>query len=155
MPPATLNSAEIAARVPHKGAMCLLDRVESWSEENISAIANIQIESNPLAIAGKLDSTAAIEYAAQAMAVHGALLSEVAAAQGKPQRKPLMGFLASVRSIVCHQPWLVGTHGLNTLMSISATRTAGTESPVSYDFSVSTGDVVYVTGKATVVLNFE
>jgi predicted hotdog family 3-hydroxylacyl-ACP dehydratase len=155
MPPATLNSKEIALRVPHKGAMCLLERVDSWSEENINASANIQIAGNPLAIDGMLDSTAAIEYAAQAMAVHGALLSEVAAAQGKPQRKPLMGFLASVRSIACHQPWLVDQHDSNSVMSISATRTAGTESPVSYDFSMRAGDVVYVTGKATVVLNFE
>jgi predicted hotdog family 3-hydroxylacyl-ACP dehydratase len=85
------------------------------------------------------------------MAVHGALLSEVAAAQGKPQRKPLMGFLASVRSIICHRPWL----DASSLLGITATRTAGTESPVSYDFSVSAAGMVYVTGKATVVLNFE
>jgi predicted hotdog family 3-hydroxylacyl-ACP dehydratase len=86
------------------------------------------------------------------MAVHGALLGEVAAAQGNPQRKPLMGFLASVRNIACHRPWLDETkHPLR----ITATRTAGTESPVSYDFTVGTAEVVYVTGKATVVLNFE
>jgi predicted hotdog family 3-hydroxylacyl-ACP dehydratase len=57
MPPATLNATEIALRVPHRGAMCLLDRVTSWSEENISASATIQIHQNPLTIAGKLDST--------------------------------------------------------------------------------------------------
>ncbi len=152
MPPATLSAKEIALRVPHKGAMCLLDSVESWSEENISASAIIDIDKNPLTIAGKLDSTAAIEYAAQAMAVHGALLGEVAAAKGNPQRKPLMGFLASVRSIACHQSWLSDT---SNPLTISATRTAGTDSPVSYDFSVRAGEVVYVTGKATVVLNFE
>jgi predicted hotdog family 3-hydroxylacyl-ACP dehydratase len=132
--------------------MCLLESVESWSEESISAHASIDVESSPLTIAGKLDGTAAIEYAAQAMAVHGALLGEVADAQGKPQRKPLMGFLASVRSIVCHRPWLSDA---NNPMRISATRTAGIDSPVSYDFSVCAGDIVYVTGKATVVLNFE
>jgi predicted hotdog family 3-hydroxylacyl-ACP dehydratase len=152
MPPATLNAAEIALRVPHKGAMCLLNRIESWSEESIRAIAIIHVEKNPLTIDSKLDSTAAIEYAAQAMAVHGALLGEVAAARGNPQRKPLMGFLASARSIVCHRPWLNDT---SAPISISATRTAGTESPVSYDFSVQAGEVIYVTGKATVVLNFE
>jgi predicted hotdog family 3-hydroxylacyl-ACP dehydratase len=152
LPPATLNATEIALRVPHRGAMCLLDSIESWSEETISAHAIIQVDKNPLAIAGQLDSTAAVEYAAQAMAVHGALLAEVAAAQGNPQRKPLMGFLASVRNITCLRPWLDET---NHPLRITATRTAGTESPVSYDFSVGTGKVVYVTGKATVVLNFE
>jgi predicted hotdog family 3-hydroxylacyl-ACP dehydratase len=152
MPPATLNAAQIALRVPHRGPMCLLDSIESWSEENINARAIIHVDKNPLTIAGKLDSTAAIEYAAQAMAVHGALLGEVAAAQGTPQRKPLMGFLASVRNIACHRPWL---DELKQPMSITATRTAGTQSPVSYDFSVGAGEVLYVTGKATVVLNFE
>jgi predicted hotdog family 3-hydroxylacyl-ACP dehydratase len=152
MPPTTLNHSQIALRVPHRGAMCLLNAVESWTEESIFANAVINKNTNPLAIEGKLDSTSAIEYAAQAMAVHGALLNEEAAAQGKPQRKPLMGFLASVRSIVCHQPWL---DDLNQNLSITATRTAGIESPVSYDFSVSSGDTLCVTGKATVVLNFE
>jgi predicted hotdog family 3-hydroxylacyl-ACP dehydratase len=152
MPPATLNHADIALRVPHRDAMCLLDTVASWSEETICASANIDVKSNPLAIDGQLDSTAAIEYAAQAMAVHGALLSEVAELQGKPQRKPLMGFLASVRSIVCHRPQL---NDSNQHLNITATRTAGTESPVSYDFVVSTDESVCVTGKATVVLNFE
>jgi predicted hotdog family 3-hydroxylacyl-ACP dehydratase len=152
MPPATLNAAAIALRVPHRGAMCLLDSIESWSEESITASAIIQLDKHPLTIADKLDSTAAIEYAAQAMAVHGALLGEVCAAQGNPQRTPLMGFLASVRSVVCHRPWL---DQLNEPIGIKATRTAGTESPVSYDFFVYTGEAVYVTGKATVVLNFE
>jgi predicted hotdog family 3-hydroxylacyl-ACP dehydratase len=152
MPPATLNSADIALRVPHKGPMCLLDSIESWSENVICANAIIDVKSNPLVIEGKLDSTAAIEYAAQAMAVHGALLGELAAARGQSQRKPLMGFLASVRSIVCHTAWL---HDLSHRICINATRTAGIDSPVSYDFSVSAGDVICVTGKATVVLNFE
>jgi predicted hotdog family 3-hydroxylacyl-ACP dehydratase len=152
MPPATLNATEIALRVPHRGAMCLLDSIESWSEETISARAILQVDKNPLTIAGLLYSTAGVEYAAQAMAVHGALLGEVAAAQGNPRRKPLMGFLASVRNIACHRPWLDDTHHP---IRITATRTAGTESPVSYDFSVDAGEVTYVTGKATVVLNFE
>jgi predicted hotdog family 3-hydroxylacyl-ACP dehydratase len=152
MPPVILNSIEIARRVPHKGAMCLLDTVESWSSDEIFASAIIHSKTNPLMIDGKLDSTAAIEYAAQAMAVHGALLGEVAAAKGEPQPKPIMGFLASVRSVICHKPWL---HESTNPITISATRTAGTVSPVSYDFSVSTREEVYVTGKATVVLNFE
>jgi predicted hotdog family 3-hydroxylacyl-ACP dehydratase len=152
MPPLTLNKIEIALRVPHKDAMCLLDTVESWSSDDIFANAIIDSKTNPLMIEGQLDSTAAIEYAAQAMAVHGALLSEVAAAKGDSQRKPSMGFLASVRSVVCHKPWL---HESTNPIAISATRTAGTVSPVSYDFSVSAREEVYVTGKATVVLNFE
>jgi predicted hotdog family 3-hydroxylacyl-ACP dehydratase len=156
MPPATLNSVDIALRVPHKGSMCLLDSIRSWSEDAIFANAIISVKNNPLMIQGKLDSTAAIEYAAQAMAVHGALLGELGAARGQPQRKPLMGFLASVRNIVCHKPWLHDASNLlNNSLRINATRTAGTDSPVSYDFSVYAGEVICVSGKATVVLNFE
>jgi predicted hotdog family 3-hydroxylacyl-ACP dehydratase len=152
LPASTLNAGDIARRVPHSGAMCLLHSISQWDEETIVAHANHRADSqHPLAILAQLDATAGIEYAAQAMAVHGALLGEVAASKGQVQRIPQMGFLASVRNVVCHQAFL---HDQKETLTIHATRTAGTESPVSYEFSVHSGDVECVTGKATVVLNF-
>ena len=35
MNPATLDHAGIAARIPHSGRMCLLDRLLSWSPTEI------------------------------------------------------------------------------------------------------------------------
>jgi predicted hotdog family 3-hydroxylacyl-ACP dehydratase len=152
LPPSTLNAADIARRVPHSGSMCLLHSVSQWDEETIVAHADHRADSHhPLAILTQLDATAGIEYAAQAMAVHGALLGEVAAARGQARRIPQMGFLASVRNVVCNQAFL---QDQKEPLSIRATRTAGTESPVSYEFAIHSGTVECVSGKATVVLNF-
>jgi predicted hotdog family 3-hydroxylacyl-ACP dehydratase len=149
-PPKSLDKAGISKRVPHGGPMCLLDRVVSWNSDAIHAQSDGQ-QVHPLAIDGHLDSTAAIEYAAQAMAAHGALLGELAAAQGQQVRTPTLGFLASVRSVVCHKPYITAAH---FPIEISATRVAGTDSPVSYEFDVSHNGAVLVSGKATVVLNY-
>jgi predicted hotdog family 3-hydroxylacyl-ACP dehydratase len=148
--PPKLDKAGITKRVPHSGAMCLLDRVVSWNSDTIHAQAD-EPANHPLAINGQVDSTTAIEYAAQAMAAHGALLGELAIAQGQPTRTPTMGFLASVRSVICHKPF-IGTEHFP--IEIVATRVAGTDSPVSYEFEVSHNDATLVSGKATVVLNY-
>ncbi|MDD3577131.1 MAG: 3-hydroxylacyl-ACP dehydratase, partial [Halothiobacillus sp.] len=72
----TLDHQEIAARIPHQGSMCLLDRVIDWDEQKIecSAISH-QAMDNPLRRNNRLGAAIGIEYAAQAMAVHGALLA--------------------------------------------------------------------------------
>ena len=62
---ATLTKTEIAARIPHSGPMCLLDRVLSWNNETIICEANNHGDiDHPLARDGVLDTMAAIEYAA-------------------------------------------------------------------------------------------
>ena len=77
--PTTLDRAAIAARIPHHGTMCLLDAVDAWDSESIRCRATSHRDpANPLRDAGSLPATAAIEYAAQAMAVHGALLAPAA-----------------------------------------------------------------------------
>ena len=88
----------IAARVPHQGAMCLLDRVESASAQAIRCHARSHRDAaNPLRQHGRLGAACGVEYAAQAMALHGAL-----AAQAEGRRAPAMGFLVSVRQLLLH-----------------------------------------------------
>ena len=55
--------------------MCLLEQVLSWDAQNIlcRSISHRSLD-NPLRAHGRLGVGCAIEYAAQAMAVHGALL---------------------------------------------------------------------------------
>ena len=54
--------------------MCLLDRMTAWSPSAIECVAvNHRDPRHPLRSASGLLASAAIEYAAQAMAVHGAL----------------------------------------------------------------------------------
>ena len=71
----TLDRAAIEARVPHAGVMCLLDTVHAWDALSIECSAAAPGVDHPLARNGKVPAVVAIEYAAQATAVHGALLS--------------------------------------------------------------------------------
>jgi len=94
MTAATLDNAAILALIPHQGPMCLLDRVVAWDAMRIECVAvNHRDPRHPLRSASGLLASAAIEYAAQAMAVHGALCADAAGASAAP------GFLASARDV--------------------------------------------------------
>jgi predicted hotdog family 3-hydroxylacyl-ACP dehydratase len=71
-----LTRAQIQARVPHAGAMCLLDAVQGWDATTIVCQAAAPTTVHPLARAQVVPAIAAIEYAAQAAAVHGTLLDD-------------------------------------------------------------------------------
>lgn len=88
-----LDHHAIALRVPHAGAMCLLDAVTAWDASTIECRAAAPRADHPLARDGVLPAIAAIEYAAQASAVHGALL------QGGVARA---GLLAKLTDIELH-----------------------------------------------------
>jgi predicted hotdog family 3-hydroxylacyl-ACP dehydratase len=141
-----IDKAGIAARIPHSGPMCLLERVVEWDNEKVVCEAiNHRDTHHPLSQNGKLDATAAIEYAAQAMAVHGALIAESIA-----DAKPKVGYLASVRDVNCTVPYL---HTLAGALHIEATRLMGEETRVMYEFQVSNEGRVCVTGRAAVVMD--
>lgn len=141
----TLDHAGIAARVPHAGTMCLLDRLVDWSADHVRCRArNHRDPSHPLRSAGGLLSPCAIEYASQAMALHGSL----AAAPGTP---PTPGFLAAARGVRLHVPRLDGVEGE---LVVSATRLAGDGQQALYRFALEDeAGRPLVDGRATVVLN--
>lgn len=92
----TLGREQIAALVPQRGAMCLLDRVVSWDAAGIvCASASHRRPDNPLRARGRLHAVAGIEYAAQAVALHGALAAREGRAIGP-------GVLASLREVELH-----------------------------------------------------
>src|SRR5436853_7541423 len=74
-----LGRDEIQRRVPHAGAMCLLDMVTRCDASCIECEAAAPVGGHPLARDGGVPAVAAVEYAAQATAVHGALLDETGA----------------------------------------------------------------------------
>lgn len=86
-----LSRAQIEACIPHAGSMCLLDRVERWDETRIVCSAAAPAAGHPLATAQGVPVVAAIEYAAQAAALHGALLDG--------QRKARNGMLAKLTDV--------------------------------------------------------
>ena len=133
----------IAARIPHAGAMCLLDGVTSWSQETIHCTATSQrLTDNPLRAAERLGPANAIEYAAQAMAVHGALRAGADVA-------PRAGFLTSVREVEFH------TERLDTAaqLDVHAECLSGEGNHLMYAFRIETAGAVLVIGRASVMLD--
>ena len=154
IPTGRLDHDAIAARIPHAGAMCLLDRVVSWDESHIECAGRgcspIGAPPHPLAQDGRLPATAAIEYAAQAMALHGRLVQErlLCPADGQAPA-PRRGFLAGLRSVRLHCRWLEEDC---PVLRVRVERFAGDEVQVLYDFEV-TGAGPIAQGRAVVVLD--
>src|SRR5690606_24387725 len=131
-PAAQLDRQEIALRIPHAGAMCLLERVVAWDRGEIRCEAlSHRDPANPLRRHGRLPVSAGIEYAAQAMAVHGALLEPPA---GAPRR----GFLAVLSQVTWQVPRLDDQPGPLQVAAFRQTVIAG---GTSYDFEVGAGGV--------------
>jgi predicted hotdog family 3-hydroxylacyl-ACP dehydratase len=140
-----LNAAEIAARVPHGGTMCLLHALHESSDTHVlCSTTSHRAADNPLRSASGLLSCNAIEYAAQAMALHGA---STAAADTPPQG----GRLASVRGVKLHVPRLDTIDGP---LFVHAERLAGDAGQAMYQFALrdEQGNVL-AQGRATVLLD--
>lgn len=120
-----LGPAEIARLVPHSGRMVLLDCVLRWSPATIlCATASHLREDHPLGRQGRLPAVSGIEYGAQAMAVHGALL---AGGMARP------GWLASLRRITLAVARLDGIPGRLLVEARLLSRDPGGS---IYDFAV-------------------
>ncbi len=153
--PATLDHAGIAARIPHAGRMCLLDALCAWDEARIECRADSHRDpAHPLRSASGLLVAAAIEYAGQAMALHGALLGEslgpslAASSPGTPAA-PQPGFLASVRQVRFGALRLDDRPGP---LRIRAGRLAGDARQEQYTFRVDdAGGLCLAEGRATIV----
>ena len=125
--------------------MCLLDCVEAWDRERIRCRASShRAADNPLRAHGRLGAACGIEYAAQAMAVHGALL---APADGSSARA---GFLVSVRGAQLRVPRL---DDIAADLLVEASCITRSESNILYQFSVSAAGRLLLDGRAAVVLD--
>jgi predicted hotdog family 3-hydroxylacyl-ACP dehydratase len=140
-----LKHAGIAELIPHHGAMCLLESLEHWDRERIVCTATSHRDTaNPLRSASGLLASCAIEYAAQAMALHGALIGMAVGTAASP------GYLVSAREVHLHRLRLDDLCGE---LRIEARRGAGDARRILYGFDVSHDGVPVAEGRATVVLN--
>jgi predicted hotdog family 3-hydroxylacyl-ACP dehydratase len=123
--------------------MCLLDCVDSWSDDEIICMASSHRNTdNPLRAGGRLGISNGIEYAAQAMAVHGALLA-------KDDTPPTVGFLTSVRDVRWHRARL---DDIGSDLVIHAERISGNSASLLYQFSLRAEDVAVLSGRASVLI---
>ncbi|SPK74510.1 putative beta-hydroxyacyl-acyl carrier protein (ACP)-dehydratase (plasmid) [Cupriavidus taiwanensis] len=150
MPEGIRDRAWIAARIPHQGSMCLLDGVVAWDPASVRCTATSHtLADNPLRAQGRLAALCGIEYAAQAMAVHGALLAEAEPGGGARQR-PRTGYLASVRKLVLQVERL---DDIPAPLEVTAERISGEGASVLYAFVVSAAGRTLLSGRAAVILD--
>jgi|HubBroStandDraft_1064217.scaffolds.fasta_scaffold122784_2 predicted hotdog family 3-hydroxylacyl-ACP dehydratase len=146
MSPRSISADEIYARIPHSGAMRLLDAVLSWDDQSIVCSASSHVDpANPLRDNGVISSVHALEYAAQAMAVHGSLL----APDDRNARLELV-YVATFRGVEIHPGALDERE--NAILNIVAKRVASLPNGWNYEFSVASEEVVLARGKTVVVV---
>lgn len=139
------DHAWIARHIPHQGSMCLLDCVETWDQQRIQCRASShRAVDNPLRAYGRLGAACGIEYAAQAMAVHGALLVPPDGAGAR------VGYLVSVRGAKLHVSRL---DDIAADLLVEATCGTRSENNILYRFSISAAGRLLLDGRAAVVLD--
>lgn len=139
-----LDRRAIGARIPHQGRMCLLDGVGHCDDEQILCYsASHRAADNPLRNENGLPITAGVEYAAQAMALHGSLLD----ASGEAARA---GYLASVRQLDLHADRLDDCIGN---LEVRAARLSASGHSVLYEFSLAHAGRLLLNGRAAVILD--
>jgi predicted hotdog family 3-hydroxylacyl-ACP dehydratase len=136
-----LDRAGIEKLVPHAGAMCLLDAVTEWSAESIACTSALPGADHPLARDRRVPAIVATEYAAQATAVHGALL----AASGRP-RAGMLATLVDVQLAAAAIP----SHG--DPLSIRADLLSRSDKGCMYRFEVGTTGPTIASGRLMVAL---
>jgi predicted hotdog family 3-hydroxylacyl-ACP dehydratase len=142
-----LDRAWIEEHIPHKGRMCLWDEVLDWDMDRIRCRSETHRNAdNPLMGHGRLGIASGVEYAAQAMAVHGALTG----AALNSLAKPAAGFLASLRALHLHATRL---DDLPDDLLCIAVRVAGDRSTALYEFELRSATACLLSGRATVVLD--
>jgi predicted hotdog family 3-hydroxylacyl-ACP dehydratase len=135
-----VSRAELAGLLPHAGAMNLLHEVVHHDEDTIHCVAVSHRDlRHPLREAGRLGAVCAIEYAAQAMAVHGAL---------RQARGARAGMLAAVRDVNFEVRTL---DDIADDLVIRAHRLASESGRQVYEFAVSAGARALVSGRAIIV----
>lgn len=165
-----IDDSRIRELIPHAGTMCLLDHVVRFDDTSICCETRSHLDPrNPLRYKGRLSSLCAIEYAAQAMALHGGLKSgalksgaletsaprpgafEASDVRGQPSppTQARHGFLASIRDTRIRRPYM---DDLNCPLTVNAVLEFDDVARVIYAFSVVAGNTPLIDGRAAVVL---
>jgi predicted hotdog family 3-hydroxylacyl-ACP dehydratase len=140
-----LDRAWIAGHIPHQQRMCLLDQVLSWDSACIECASSThRAPDHPLRAHGRLGAACLIEYAAQAMAIHGALLLS------RPENSPAFGMLASARSVELFVERLDEVAGE---LLIRAERQHSDARAALYGFRVTDGQRLLARGRASLLLD--
>jgi predicted hotdog family 3-hydroxylacyl-ACP dehydratase len=141
---ALIDKSEIRGLIPHAGTMCLLHGVVSWDDDSIVCITNTHRErDNPLRRDGRLSALNALEYGAQAAAVHGGLRARAAGTTAPPC------YLAALRDAHLH---LARLDDLASPLEVRARRLFGDGGNTIYQCSISADGTAVADGRVTIML---
>ncbi|MGE0808541.1 MAG: 3-hydroxylacyl-ACP dehydratase [Burkholderiaceae bacterium] len=146
-----LNREQIAAVLPHRGRMCLIDEVQAYDADSLHGRSHAATQrANPMADAdGRLGAACAVEYAAQAMALHHACRAMAAASSGQVPRLP-RGTLAGVRDL---QLFVSRLDDLDADLDIRVTLLSGDAGAAQYALQIDAGARAVARGRAMVVID--
>ena len=150
-----LEIEQLRQLLPHQGAMCLLERVLECNETSIVCTTRTHLDpNNPLRSSGGLGSANAIEYAAQAMALHARLQArpDENSAEGQtnePGQQGGHGVLGSVRGC---QLMSARLDTYDEPLIVQASLMSGDANMALYSFEVGGKTESIATGRATVLL---
>lgn len=127
--------------LPHSGTMCLLEEVVGWDDSGILCTATSHASpDNPLREGAVLPLHNGIEYAAQAMAIHGHLC--------RREQLVRVGYLALVSNVTMYCEHL---HQCSGHIQVRAHQQIKDEDSCSYNFTLHHGTELLMQGTALVV----
>jgi predicted hotdog family 3-hydroxylacyl-ACP dehydratase len=134
--------------LPHTGRMRLIDRIVSYDEQRIVCESDShRAEDHPLADNGVLSILCGLEYGAQAMAIHGALL---AAGTGPSRDRPRHGYLVAISDL----RWSVERlDQCAAPLNIEAVSEFRSDNQVAYRFEIRASGTLLLSGHASVLLD--
>ena len=139
-----VNPADVAALLPHEGAMCLLSEVLFHDKKSIVCRAEShRFPNNPLRCEDRLPALAGIEYAAQAIAAHCTLV-ERNARKERPH-----GLLAGARAVMLRVSRL---DDIQEALTVQAERLVADGPRFLYAFAIKVGMRELLSGRIAVVL---
>ena len=128
--------------MPQKGRMMLLDGLIRFDADGIVCSAhNHRADDHPLLAETRLSSLAGIEYAAQSMALHGALLAQ------RENRSLPRGLVGLMREIECYVDYLDDIEGE---LNIHAFRIAFDTKNLMYRFEIFADERILIKGRLAV-----
>ena len=139
-----IDRSEIRTLIPHSGTMCLLDGVFRWDHDSIVCITNTHRDANnPLRRYGQLSAVHALEYGAQAAAIHGGLRARAAGTTAPPC------YLAALRDAHLHVARL---DDLASPLEVRARRLFGDAGNTIYQCAISADSTPVANGRVTIML---
>lgn len=91
------NVKRLYDRLPHSGAMRLVDHVVEWDHDSVRCRASSHRQTdNPLRVGDMLPSICALEYAAQAFALHGVLVAGEFDGQAPDSSRVFVAFVSKL-----------------------------------------------------------